>query len=108
MSAGLNPFIIDPGEKAMMSMRLLIVDDDISMLTALSGVVETRLPGAVIDTATSGNAALDRIAQIDYDAIVSDIKMPGMDGLELMNRVLTMSRAHRHCWSRDTVTTTWA
>jgi PAS domain S-box-containing protein len=90
MSAGLNLFIIDPGEKAMMSMRLLIVDDDISMLTALSGVVETRLPGAVIDTATSGNAALDRIAQIDYDAIVSDIKMPGMDGLELMNRVLTM------------------
>jgi PAS domain S-box-containing protein len=73
-----------------MSMRLLIVDDDVPMLTALSGVVETRLPGAVIDTAASGHAALDRIAQIDYDAIVSDIKMPGMDGLELMNRVLTM------------------
>lgn len=71
-------------------MRLLIVDDDISMLTALSGVVQTRLPGVVIDTAASGHAALDRIAQIDYDAIVSDIKMPGMDGLELMNRVLMM------------------
>jgi PAS domain S-box-containing protein len=71
-----------------MPMRLIIVDDDSSMLTALSGVVETRLPGVVIDTETSGHAALERIAEIDYDAIVSDIKMPGMDGLELMNRVL--------------------
>jgi PAS domain S-box-containing protein len=69
---------------------VLIVDDDAAMLTALSAMVEWRVPGAAIDTATSGLAALERIAHIDYDAIVSDIKMPQMDGLELMERVLTM------------------
>ncbi|HKN88278.1 MAG TPA: response regulator [Nitrospiraceae bacterium] len=73
-----------------MAARLLIVDDDTAMLTALSAMVEWRVPGATIDTATSGRAALERIAQIDYDAIVSDIKMPEMDGLALMERVLTM------------------
>ena len=73
-----------------MSARLLIVDDDTAMLSALSAMVEWRVPGATIDTATSGRAALERIAQTDYDAIVSDIKMPEMDGLALMERVLTM------------------
>lgn len=73
-----------------MSARLLIVDDDSAMLSALSAMVEWRVPGATIDTATCGQAALERIARIDYDAIVSDIKMPEIDGLELMERVLTM------------------
>jgi len=73
-----------------MSARLLLVDDDTAMLTALSAMVEWRVPGAKIDTATSGRLALERIAQVDYDAIVSDIKMPEMDGLALMEQVLIM------------------
>lgn len=73
-----------------MSARLLIVDDDTATLAALRAMVEWRVPGATIDTVTSGRAALERIAEIDYDAIVSDIKMPEMDGLALMERVLTI------------------
>jgi CheY-like chemotaxis protein len=42
------------------------------------------MAGVKIDTADSGAAALDRIAAGDYDAVVTDIKMPGMDGLELL------------------------
>jgi DNA-binding NtrC family response regulator len=34
--------------------------------------------------------ALERVAATDYDAIVSDIKLPGMDGLTLMQRVLEL------------------
>ncbi|MEP6888650.1 MAG: response regulator, partial [Nitrospirales bacterium] len=33
---------------------------------------------------------LERIGQTDYDAVVSDVKMPGMDGFQLMERVLTI------------------
>src|SRR5438874_11559017 len=43
--------------------------------------------GIQIDTADSGLGALERIKDIDYDAIVSDIKMPGLDGLALLHEI---------------------
>jgi two-component system sensor histidine kinase/response regulator len=42
-----------------------------------------------VETADSAAAALDRIAARDYDAIVTDIKMPGMDGLALLAEIQT-------------------
>ncbi len=73
-----------------MPSQILIVDDDPAMLQALSAMVELRLQHVVIDTCESGAAALERIDQTDYDAVVSDVKMPGMDGFQLMERVLTI------------------
>jgi PAS domain S-box-containing protein len=67
-----------------MSARILIVDDDAVTLEALSSMVAMRMEGITIDTCESGEAALRHIDATDYDAIVSDIKMPGMNGLELM------------------------
>src|SRR5206468_4243101 len=66
------------------------VDDDPVLLQALPQALRLRMSGLNIDTADSGAAALDRIAAGDYDAIVTDIKMPGMDGLELLAEI----RAH--------------
>jgi PAS domain S-box len=71
-----------------MTSRILIVDDDPAMLAALSGMVELRLKHIAIDTCESAPAALEFIGHTDYDAIVSDVKMPGMDGFQLMERVL--------------------
>src|SRR3989441_6093577 len=69
--------------------RVLIVDDDLALLQALPEALRLRMPGVTVDTADSGVAALDRIAARDYDAIVTDIKMPGMDGLELLAEIRT-------------------
>ena len=71
-----------------MASRLLIVDDDPMMMQALSAMVELRLKGVAIDTCESATTALQHIGDTDYDAIVSDVKMPGMDGFQLMERVL--------------------
>jgi PAS domain S-box-containing protein len=70
-----------------MPSRVLIVDDDPDLLVILPEAIQRRLPDAVIDTAASGLMALDCIKAVDYDAIVTDIKMPGMDGLTLMQEV---------------------
>jgi len=73
----------------MSEARVLIVDDDLALLQALPEALRLRMDGVTVDTAESGAAALDRITAVDYDAIVTDIKMPGMDGLELLAEIRT-------------------
>jgi DNA-binding NtrC family response regulator len=67
--------------------RVLIVDDDPALLQALPETLRLRMSGVTVDTADSAAAALDRIGAQDYDAIVTDIKMPGMDGLALLAEI---------------------
>src|SRR3954467_379015 len=69
--------------------HVLIVDDDPVLLEALPEALRLRMKGVTVETADSAAAALDRIADRDYDAIVTDIKMPGMDGLELLAEIRT-------------------
>ena len=69
--------------------HVLIVDDDLALLQALPEALRLRMGEVMVDTADSAPAALDRIAARDYDAIVTDIKMPGMDGLELLAEIRT-------------------
>jgi PAS domain S-box-containing protein len=64
--------------------RILLVDDDPALLEALPEALRLRLDGIQIDTSETAQDALDRLRETDYDAIVSDIKMPGMDGLALL------------------------
>ncbi len=67
--------------------RILLVDDDAALLEALPRALKLRMDGIEIDTVDSAAGAIDRIQRNDYDAIVSDIKMPGMDGLALLNAI---------------------
>jgi DNA-binding NtrC family response regulator len=64
--------------------HILIVDDDPALLEALPRALQLRMEGIRVETCDSAAAALERIEARDYDAIVSDIKMPGMDGLALL------------------------
>ena len=71
----------------MSEARVLIVDDDHALLDGLPATLRLRMSGITVDTADSAIAALQRIATHDYDAIVTDIKMPGMDGLALLAEI---------------------
>jgi two-component system, sensor histidine kinase and response regulator len=65
--------------------RILIVDDDPALLEALPEAVHLRIAEIIVDTCDSAVAAVEQIEARDYDAIVTDIKMPGMDGLALLS-----------------------
>jgi PAS domain S-box-containing protein len=67
--------------------RILIVDDDEALLEALPEALRLRMNGISIDTSPTALEALERIRKVDYDAVVSDIKLPGMDGLELLEAI---------------------
>lgn len=71
----------------MDSPHILLVDDDIALLQALPHMVALRIHGVSVETSDSAPRALELIQERDYDAIVSDIKMPGMDGLELLTKI---------------------
>ncbi|HEX6122340.1 MAG TPA: ATP-binding protein [Ktedonobacterales bacterium] len=71
----------------MSSARILIVDDDTAMLQALPEALRLRLEAPEIETVDSAPVALERVAAVDFDVIVSDIKMPGMDGLTLLSKI---------------------
>ena len=70
--------------------RIVIVDDDPSLLKALPEAVRLRLKDVAVDTCDSAADALSKISVTDYDAIVADIKMPGMDGLALLAEIRTL------------------
>ncbi len=65
--------------------NVLLVDDEEQFLTVFSERLKTR--GLKIDTATSGEEAVTKSKGKDLDAIVLDLAMPGMGGLETLKKL---------------------
>lgn len=70
-----------------MHARLLVIEDDPIGLMALAEALRVHLADATVDTAEGAESALLLIAATEYDAIVSDIRMPGMDGVALLKEI---------------------
>ena len=62
-----------------------MVDDELAIIDILYQVL--RLDGHRVDTALNGTVALRKIERENYDLIISDLKMPGMGGKELYEKV---------------------
>ncbi|HPC11739.1 MAG TPA: response regulator, partial [candidate division Zixibacteria bacterium] len=65
--------------------RLLVVDDDPLLRELLQDTLDTL--GYRVTAAADGIEALERLAQGSFDLVITDIKMPGMDGIALLKRV---------------------
>lgn len=73
----------------MASPQILIVDDERDMLNLLAKVL-TKKAGCAVTTVTSAEEALERVRGACFDAVLTDIKMPGMDGLTFLQQVQTL------------------
>ncbi len=73
-----------------MAKRLLVVDDDPGLLLAVSETL--RAEGYEVATARRGAEALVQVAQTIPDLIISDIRMPGMDGYQLVRNLRSNAR----------------
>jgi len=65
--------------------KVLLVDDEQDFLETLSNRLEMR--GLKVSAVTTGEQAISEAQQQDYDAIVVDLSMPGIDGLETLKRI---------------------
>ena len=73
--------------KEPMSARVLVVDDDEPLLRAHARALTRN--GYQVETATDGDAAMRALQQASFNVILSDIDMPGMNGIQLLERART-------------------
>jgi DNA-binding NtrC family response regulator len=69
---------------------VLIVDDDPVMLEVLCEFLKRSLADVQVDATDSPNTALHHATSNHYSAVVTDVTMPGMSGLELASKILAM------------------
>src|SRR5690242_12668993 len=65
--------------------RLLVVDDEESLRITTAAIFEKE--GYVVDTASSGDEAIDLLGKEDYDLVLTDLHMEGGDGLSVLNQI---------------------
>ncbi|WP_316901403.1 response regulator [Pseudodesulfovibrio indicus] len=68
-----------------MAEKVLLIDDEVEFLEALSERMEIR--GMEVTTAESASNAVDALGSGDYDAIVLDLQMPDMNGIEMLKLI---------------------
>ena len=66
-------------------MRVLVVEDDVPMAAAIRRGLRTE--GVVADVATRGEDALWMVGSTEFDAVVLDVRLPGIDGFETCRRL---------------------
>ncbi len=65
--------------------RILVVDDDEDLLCLLKDALKSQ--GYIVDMANNGFSAFERLKKSEFDLLLTDINMPNMNGLELLEKI---------------------
>ncbi len=69
--------------------KILLVDDEEEFISVLAERMQAR--GVKVDAVTSGADAIERAKETFYDAVILDMAMPGMDGIETLKHLLAVN-----------------
>ena len=78
--------------------RILIVDDDERVLFVLHHTLMRMDNGYEVVTAHGGREALDRFGEWPFDLVITDLRMPDMDGLELTGGIRALDSSVAVIW----------
>jgi CheY-like chemotaxis protein len=84
-----------PGKPVERTRRILFVDDEPQVLEGLQSALRRDLEGWHSAWRTSAAAALAEFRAAPFDVVVTDVRMPGMDGIELLSKIKGMVRSVR-------------
>ena len=73
-----------------MATKILVVDDEITKLTPLVDALAKE--GYEVDGVEDGITALNKIEKTKYDIVITDIRLPELDGIELLKRIREISK----------------
>jgi YesN/AraC family two-component response regulator len=69
-------------------MRIVLVEDEPSAMRYIKSIIELRCSGfKIVDTAENGAEGLEKVRLLKPDVVITDIKMPVMDGIELVSHI---------------------
>ncbi len=71
--------------------KILIIEDEQSIRNVLKNILKDENPDYHVDEAADGKEGVDMLRKESYDLIMSDIKMPGLDGIEVLERARILS-----------------
>ncbi len=69
--------------------KILVIDDERSIRNTLKDILEYEK--YEVDLAEDGNKGIEKIRSAEYDIILCDIKMPGLDGIEVLERLVVLA-----------------
>jgi len=72
----------------MQKIRVLVVDDSAFMRKALTRMLSSDPMIRVVDTASDGNEGYEKTKSLKLDVVTLDVKMPGMDGLTALQKIM--------------------
>jgi len=87
----LQPAILDANDADFRQTRILTIDDSPTYLAHVSS--ELRNQGYEVESATNGMEGLDVLEKHSFDCVLIDLEMPGMDGIEVCHRAVSMRHA---------------
>ena len=88
-----TPVQATAGAKPHPRLRILIVEDHTPTRMAMSRLI--RQAGADVTTARDGEEGLGYLLTQRFDVLLTDLRMPKMDGFELLNQCQTLPESHR-------------
>ena len=71
--------------------KVLVVDDSLVMRKAISRVFEQTDDMTVVDTASNGEAGVEKACRLEPDVVTMDVEMPKMNGIEAVRRIMDAS-----------------
>lgn len=76
-----------------MPKKILVIDDEELVIESLRRLLKRE--GYEVSVVTSGKQALEKIKEINFDLVVSDIRMPELDGIEIVKNIREYLKQNR-------------
>lgn len=70
--------------------KILIIEDELSIRNVLKNIISDENKSYEVDEAANGRDGIEMIKNKDYDLVMTDIKMPGLDGMEVLEMIKMM------------------